>query len=846
MKIPFVSCSTDRYGFRASFGLSLSAICPVAALLSAHEARSSDEVWQEEHERTIKLLGLLSRWPAQCSFELRILSHPSLDGRVPARNDVILVFHSLSSDENSALEQALRRYVELNSVLAGLWPMAEWRPLEKGQFQGFMHPFDPGSGVLVARGRGVVDLSQPFASLKLPIGFQASSNPLEGKSGESNLVDHLFPWIPVLGEYWDVLLETLIGLPTPRCLILRLVTDRDGSSRAGELMRLTNAMVACDRFLSVVNSTELTLASQARGLREACLRRSAQLRDGAFCGAVLILNPGEPDFPSGTVLGQSITGDHSRRQSSSFFEGGFAIRTVDPHLAMDAFEVFGSEPLSLEESSCFFRLPIIQGARDLGLPVRRYRTVELQKLSSNDSPSRIQLGGNVYRGVSHPIEIEIEDRMHHTLCIGASGVGKSTMLCSCMLQDARAGRGFALIDPPGELADEFLARFPKDRVEDLVIVDLEDREFPVPLNLLATKTNGEQDLIIDTLYDTCLGVYKNPEWFGPIFEQYFRGGLRLLLGAKVPQAFTPTLLEFPMLFTSAPFRKYLRSQLREEEAGDAIEEAERVTSSEQRIKNMAPDVNSKLTRFYQDSLLRRVVGDGRMALNFREIMDSGKIVVFRLAQGRLGKHISEILMGQIIARFRLTAMSRADIPPRHRKPFFLYVDECQVLADGIGEMLSQCRKYSLGLVLAHQHASQLRERGVLDAVLGNVGTIAAYRVGVEDARLLEPIFAPTVGVTDLVECPNWNGYMRMHSSRTALRPFSFQTVPDGTPADPEWARELSTISRKRWGIPASEIDRRIKARRQFIKDLARAPLRKSSDSMSLDLPLPNEEVIPKD
>ena len=383
-------------------------------------------------------------------------------------------------------------------------------------------------------------------------------------------------------------------------------------------------------------------------------------------------------------------------------------------------------------------------------------------------------------------------------------------------------------------------------MEDLIIVDLEDRESPVPLNLLATKTNEEQDLIIDTLYDTCLGIYKNPEWFGPMFEQYFRGGLRLLLGTKMPPEFTPTLLEFPMLFTSAPFRRYLRSRLLEEESGDAIEEAERVTSSEHRIENMAPYINSKLTRFYQDSLLRRIIGDGRMALNFREIMDSGKIVVFKLAQGRLGKHVSEILMGQIIARFRLAAMSRADIPPKHRKPFFLYVDECQVLAEGISETLSQCRKYSLGLVLAHQHASQLRERGVLDAVLGNVGTIAAYRVGVEDARLLEPIFAPTIGVTDLVECPNWNGYMRLHSSRTAPRPFSFRTAPDSTPADPEWARELSALSRNRWGIPASEIDRRIKARRQFIKDLARTPPQESPDNDCLDLPLHDEEVVPKD
>lgn len=842
MNIPFVSCSTNRHGFCASFGLSLFAICP-AALLSAHEAHSFDEVWNEQHERTIKLLGLLSRWPAPCSLELRILSHPSLDAKVSARNEVILLFHCLSSHENSALEQALKRYVELNAVLAALWPMAEWQPLERGQFQHSMRPLDPGSGVLVGRDRRVVDLAQPFASLKLPIGFQASSDRLEGESGESRLIDYLFPWIPASSESWGVLFETLMGLPTPRWVILRLVIDGDASTRAGELMRLTSATDACDRFLSVVNSSELTLGSQARWLREACLRRSAQLRDGAFCGAVLVLSPGEPDFPSGAVLGQSITGDHSRRQSSSFFEGGFALRTVDPHLAMDPFEVFGKETLSLEESSCFFRLPQLPGDRDLGLPVRRSRIVELQRLPPNDSPSRIQLGVNVHSGISHPIEIEIEDRMHHMLCIGASGVGKSTMLCSCMLQDARAGRGFALIDPPGELADEFLARFPKDRVEDLIIVDLEDREFPVPLNLLAAKTKEEQDLIIDTLYDACLGIYRNPEWFGPMFERYFRGGLKLLLGAKVPKAFIPTLLEFPMVFTHAPFRKYLRSRLSEEESGDAIAEAERVTSSDYKIENMAPYINSKLTRFYQDSLLRRVVGDGRMVLDFREIMDSGKIVVFKLAQGRLGKHISEILMGQIIARFRLAAMSRADIPPKHRKSFFLYVDECQVLGDGIGIMLSQCRKYSLGLIIAHQYTSQLRERGVLDAVLGNVGTVAAYRVGVEDARLLEPIFAPTIGAMDLVECQNWNGYMRLHSNRGAVRPFSFQTVPDGTASDPEWARELREQNRLRWAVSAEEIDRRIKSRRQFVRNLAKTSSPKCPHEAALELPLPDDEVL---
>lgn len=214
-----------------------------------------------------------------------------------------------------------------------------------------------------------------------------------------------------------------------------------------------------------------------------------------------------------------------------------------------------------------------------------------------------------------------------------------------------------------------------------------------------------------------------------------------------------------------------------------------------------------------------------MALDFREIMDSGKIVVFKLAQGRLGAHAAGILTAQIVARFRLAAMSRADIPYTERRPFILYCDEAHAVCDeNVADMLSQCRKYSLGLVLATQYARQLHDKGVLQAVLGNVGTLAVFRVSPEDARLLEPVFSPVIGAQDLMECPSWNGYMRIHSSQTASRPFSFCTVRPGAPGDPELARELRERNRRRWGISAKDIDEEIRARRRVIKDdLARQP-----------------------
>jgi hypothetical protein len=390
-----------------------------------------------------------------------------------------------------------------------------------------------------------------------------------------------------------------------------------------------------------------------------------------------------------------------------------------------------------------------------------------------------------------------------------------------MLQDARAGIGFTLIDPPGELADDLLSRFPKERADDLIIVDLEDSKRSVPMNFLAWSTPEERDLIIDTLYSTLLQIYKSPDFFGPVFEQYFRSGLRLLLGDRPNSCdLAPTLLDFPQILRNRKFRAHLKSNIEDVEILDAIEEGENV-HGDSSYSNIAPYITSKLGRFLHNAQLRRIVGHGSMAINFREAMDSGKIIIFKLAQGRVGRNAAGILLAQIVARFRLAAMSRANIPQADRKPYFLYIDECQVLADAnIADMLSQCRKYSLGLVLANQYVSQLRESGVLGAVFGNVGTIAAFRVSAEDARLLESVFSPSVNAQDLVECPNWCGYMRLYSSRTPLPPFSFRTLqPVGVQPDLAWACHLKERSRQKWGVPQEEIDERIAARRRWIRSL---------------------------
>jgi hypothetical protein len=316
------------------------------------------------------------------------------------------------------------------------------------------------------------------------------------------------------------------------------------------------------------------------------------------------------------------------------------------------------------------------------------------------------------------------------------------------------------------------------------------------MNMLEWRTLEERDLIIDELLSTLLRIYVDHQIFGPVFETNFRTGLKLLMGNSNSEGFTATLLEFPKLFQNSRFRKFLLEGGTDKQLRDAVKEAENVSGGDWQMNNLSPYITSKFSRFLQDTLLRRILGHGDMALNFRSIMDTGKVVVIKLARGRFGANVSDIITSQIVSRFRLAAMNRAELPKGERRPFFLYVDEFQAVADeNFSQLLSESRKYGLGLILANQYAGQLRDQrgagNVLNAVLDNVGTIISYRVGAEDARLLAPIFAPTVTERDLLECPKYQGYVRLHLSSFLTHPFSFRNNPDQTPPDLVQAKRLA-------------------------------------------------------
>lgn len=831
MRVPEIVCFTYEDGHRATFGLALSSIQPCSVAADPNVELDFVQIWRTAHQNNVRLLHAFSRWPHPLSVELHIVSFPSLNNEVRGRNEITLRFHVTADSQDRAVELALADSIKLEVLLETLWPRARYVPLDPTRLKQYK-PFAPQACLMVGRRSQSISPANPLSLHRSPIGFKATNGPHREDNyapSESNLV-HIYPWIPSIGEDLSTVLDALLLLPTPRWIVMRIGTDsRDRRSHA--LERLGNATELCERYLCGLEPEQVTLTAQAHAIRDASLDRYAQLSDASLCGAMLVFSPGAADLVTASLVGQSVTGDHGRRQTGNLLEGGFSIREVCPADAMDCLGHFEGEPFTAEEAACAFRLPLITGHRDLGLHVQRHRTAEFQmQLTADESLDSIQLGVNIHNDRSRPICIDTLDRLRHTLIIGATGSGKSTILLSMALQDARSGRGFSLIDPHGDLADQFLARFPRHRADDLIIVDFDDRESPVPLNLLTWKTPQERDLLIDTLYSTLLATYNNPDYFGPVFESHFRSALRLLLGDKPREDFVPTLLELPQVFRNPTFRSYLLSQSADEDVNSAIREANRVSSGDHRLENIAPYITSKFARFLQDSQLRRIVGHGKMALDFRAMMDSSKIIVFKLAQGRLGRHISDILFAQIVARFRLAAMGRGDIPPDQRRPFFLYCDEFQVIADeNFADMLSTSRKWALGLICTNQFATQLQAHGVLDSALANVGTLISFRVGIKDAQLLAPMFRPTVGISDLVECPNWKGYMRLFRQERLVRPFSFQNLPDPAAADELWAKELYEVSRKKWGVSSDETELMILERDLFIKGLPETAARSNGD-----------------
>lgn len=430
----------------------------------------------------------------------------------------------------------------------------------------------------------------------------------------------------------------------------------------------------------------------------------------------------------------------------------------------------------------------------------------------NDLPQNgTLLGVNEHRGAKREIFVTTEDRMRHFYVIGQTGVGKTVFMKNIINQDIREGAGVCFIDPHGTDIDDVLGAIPPEREGDIIYFDPSRMDRVVGLNMLEfdPAKPEQKTFVVNELFSIFQKLYgANPESMGPMFEQYFRNSTQLVM--EHPESGN-TLMDISRVMSDARYRRKKLEHARNPVVVQFWKEIATKAGGEAALENIVPYIVSKFDVFTANDYMRPIIGQQHSAFNFRQIMDERKILLVNLAKGRLGE-INANLIGMIfVGKLLMAALSRVDDPSKSFPPFYLHMDEFQnVSTPSISAILSEARKYKLGLTIAHQFIAQLDEK-IKDAVFGNVGSMAAFRVGPEDAQFLEHQFAPDFSANDLMNVPNRTAYMRILANGVPTKPFSMTTLPPYE-TDTDVVRRRIETSYERYGRPRAEIEAEIEAR----------------------------------
>ncbi|NBW39991.1 DUF87 domain-containing protein [bacterium] len=386
---------------------------------------------------------------------------------------------------------------------------------------------------------------------------------------------------------------------------------------------------------------------------------------------------------------------------------------------------------------------------------------------STDRVDVSRVGRTIYRSQTIPFGIQREDRQRHLLILGKSGTGKSGMLRLLIEEDLRSGMGVGVLDPEGGLVDQILDIIPKDRINDVVLYDPSDIDYPASLNPFEIVQEGSRMRVATGLL----------EMFHIRFEDQWNDRIEhLLLYTTLALLSTEwtTVLSIQRMLADEKYRSSVLPNIRDRTVRDFwIHEFPRWQKDWQEVA--IEPVQRMISDFVSAEMIRNSLGQPFNKFNFRQIMDSRKILLMKISNELLGDDNASLLGAMVMARIYYAAMSRADMPYEMRPDFYLYVDDFNEFATAsFEEILSESRKYRLNLNLTAQSLALL-PAGVRNTIFGNIGNFAAFRVGNEDAGAVARELAPRVWESDLVNLPAREFYMKMMVGEYAQEVFSAQT-----------------------------------------------------------------------
>ncbi|MEK9165577.1 MAG: type IV secretory system conjugative DNA transfer family protein [Patescibacteria group bacterium] len=539
--------------------------------------------------------------------------------------------------------------------------------------------------------------------------------------------------------------------------------------------------------------------------------KAAQL---AYEANIRIIACSETPGRAGIILNNIINAftqfDHGEKGNGFRFWSPKLSRSLISDFIFRRFRRQGRLILNTEELASLWHLPLPQTDTPNILWLTAKRSAPPVDLPGEG----VILGKSIYRGIERIVRLKRDDRRRHLYVIGRSGTGKSVLMSNMALQDIENGEGVGMLDPHGELIESVLENIPKNRVDDVIYFDPSDIERPLGLNMLEYKTEDQMDFAVQEMIAIFYKLFP-AEMIGPMFEHNMRNVMLTLMADKESPG---TIADIPRMFTDKEFQQYKLKKVKDVVVR-AFWEKEMAQTTDFHKSEMLGYLISKVGRFIENEMMRNIIGQPKSGFDFREAMDKKKILLVNLSKGKTGEVNSSLLGLIIVAKLQMAALSRAEMPESQRHDFYLYIDEFQnFVTDSIATILSEARKYRLNLIIAHQYLGQLiDEKGqkkILDAVLGNAGTIAAFRIGVEDAETIAKELAPVFNEYDLINIEKFNAYLKLLIDNTAGKPFNMQTFPP-KPGSIELSQSIKELSRLKYGRPRAEVEADILERTQL-------------------------------
>lgn len=523
------------------------------------------------------------------------------------------------------------------------------------------------------------------------------------------------------------------------------ITDGEKELYAGILAKLQQPLFRTDIRMMVVANSYKRLGDLANGLTSSLAPLNSPSYQSLYVPRLY------PDW-----LGQRIGKFKLTRRMPSFF-------------------VYDANILAASELASIYHFPY-GVIRTEGMARTHSRTLPAT-LGMKNNKFDVVLGQNNHHGEVTPIGLTAAERERHVFIIGGTGNGKTTMLQYAIAQDIQSGKGVAVVDPHGDMAETLLRHIPEDRINDIIYFNPDDLAHPIGLNLLeltpgleGNELLREKDLVTESVVSVFRKIFSDDDTGGHRIEYVLRNAIQTALFVK-----DATLFTVYDLLNDPAYRKQVLKTIDDKNLLNFWKQELGKAGDMQKVK-MAAGITAKIGRFLFSASAKHILEQPRSTIDFDEILD-GKILICNFSKGLLGEDTSELFGIAILAKLQLASLRRARLKQADRKPFYLYVDEFQNFATpSFVQMLSEARKYKLYLTMAEQTTSQQEEQQMVNVILANVGTVVCLRSGnPADEKLVLPLFKPYVEEGEIANLPSYNFYMRV-SVQNSQEPLSGETI----------------------------------------------------------------------